>query len=179
MNTACSIPGSLMLSVQLARPVTRAGSSLRSTPPPTYFSGASVTLVPPSGHGLVHVLLCELDGLHDVLVSGAAAKISLETLTDLLLRCVRLLLEEAYGGHDHTRRAVAALEPMRLVKGLLHGVPQPVLHDALHRRDLVPVGLHSQDRARLDGLTVEQDRTGPAVGGVAPGVHTPDPEVLP
>src|SRR5215218_3447852 len=149
---AWSIPGSLMLSVQLPWPVTRAGSSLRGTPPPTNFCGASVTLVPPLGRrcGLVHVILRQLDGLHNVFVAGAAAQVAFETLPDLLLGCVRLLLEEAYGGHDHARRTVPALQPVRLVEGLLHRVPEPVLHDALYRRDLVSVGLHSQDRARLD-----------------------------
>src|SRR5215211_2562518 len=176
---AWSIPGSLMLSVQLARPVTRAGSSLRSTPPPTNLSGASVTLVPPSGHGLVHVLLRQLHGLHDVLVARATAEVAFETLPDLLLRRVRLLLEEAYGGHDHARRAVAALQPVRLVEGLLHRMPEPVLPDALHRRDLVPVGLHREKRARLDRLAVEQHRAGPAVSGVAARMHTSDPQVLP
>src|ERR687897_3834644 len=112
MNTACNIPGSLMLSVQLARPVTRAGSSLRGTPPPTNFSGAWVTCAPSLGRRvlgqLIRVLLDELDGLHDVLVARAAAQVPFQTIPDLLLRRVRILLQEADGGHDHARRAVAA-----------------------------------------------------------------------
>src|SRR5918994_6319799 len=106
----CSVPGSLMLSVQLARPVTRAGSSLRGTPPPTYFSGASVTPVPlfplarpPSGL---------LDGLDDVLVARAAAVVALQTLPDLLLRRVGVLLEQAHGSHDHARRAIPEMQPV-------------------------------------------------------------------
>src|ERR687893_2773383 len=131
---AWSIPGNLMLSVQLARPVTRAGSSLRGTPPPTNFSGASVTCAPPLGRRgrlrlPVRVLLDELDGLDDVLVARATAEVPFEALPDLRFGGVRLLLEKADGGHDHARRAVAALEPVRLVEGLLHGVPEPVVHD--------------------------------------------------
>src|ERR671910_3023211 len=99
MNTAWSIPGSVMLSVQLARPVTRAGSSLRSTPPPTNFSGAWVTLFPPLGRRvlghLVLVLLDELHSLHDVLVASAAAQIPFQAFPDLLLRRVRVLLQQA------------------------------------------------------------------------------------
>src|SRR3712207_8179154 len=101
-----------MLSTQLALPVTRAGSSLRGTPLPMYRSGASVTLFPPSGswRGLTaHVRLCHLDCLDDVLVAGAAAQVAFEALPDLLLARVRLLFEEAYGGHDHPRRAVPTL----------------------------------------------------------------------
>src|ERR671911_66369 len=183
MNTACSIPGSVMLSVQLARPVTRAGSSLRSTPPPTNFSGAWVTLFPPLGRRvpsqLVRVLLNELDGLHDVLVARAAAQVPFQAFPYLLLRRVRVLLQEADGGHDHAWRAVAALETVRLVKRLLHGMPHTVLRDAPYCGDLVPVSLHRKDRARLDRLPVDVDRAGPATCRVAPGVHAPDPKVLP
>src|ERR687890_1141282 len=149
---AWSIPGNLMLSVQLARPVTRAGSSLRGTPPPTNFSGAWVTLFPPLGRRvlghLVLVLLDELDGLHDVLVARAAAQVPFQTFSYLPLRRIRILLQEADGGHDHARRAVAALETVRLVESLLHGMPHTVLRNAPDRGDLVPVGLHRQYRAR-------------------------------
>src|ERR671911_1269418 len=182
MNTACSIPGSLMLSVQVARPVTRAGSSLRSTPPPTNFSGAWVTLFPPLGRRvlgqLVRVLLNELDGLHDVLVARAATQVPFQALPYLLLRRVRILLQEADGGHDHARRAVATLEPVRLVESLLHRMPEPVIHDAPYGGDLVPVSLHSKDSTRLDGLPVDVDRAGSAIGRVASRMHAPDPQVL-
>src|SRR5829696_10349951 len=183
MNTACSIPGSLMLSVQVACPVTRAGSSLRGTPPPTNFSGAWVTCAPPLGRRvlfhLVLVLLDELNGLHDVLVTRATAQIPFQAFPYLLLRRVGILLEEADGGHDHAWRAVAALQAVRLVKSLLHRMPQSVLPDSPDRGDLMPVGLHRKDRATLDRLTVNVDRAGPATGSVASSMHAPDPKVLP
>src|SRR5215208_4581528 len=183
MNTACSIPGSLMLSVQLARPVTRAGSSLRHRPPPTYFSGAWVTLFPPLGrrvlNQLVPMLLDELDGLHDVLVACAAAQVPFQAFPYLPLRRVGILLKEADGGHDHARRAVATLQTVRLVESLLHRMPHTVLRNASDGGDLVPVSLHRKDRARLDRLPVDVDRAGPATGRVAPRMHAPDPKVLP
>src|ERR687897_635581 len=183
MNTACSIPGRFMLSVQLARPVTRAGSSLRHRPPPTNFSGAWVTCVPPLGcrvpDQLVPMLLDELDGLHDVLVARAAAQVPFQALPYLLLRRVWILLQEADGGHDHARRAVAALETVRLVKSLLHGMPHAVLRDTPNRGDLMPVSLHRKDCTRLDRLPVDVDRAGPATGRVAPRMHATDPKVLP
>src|SRR5215208_3087415 len=182
MKTACSIPGSLMLSVQVARPVTRAGSSLRSTPPPTNFSGAWVTLFPPLGRRvpshLVRVLLDELDGLHDVLVAGATAQVPFQAFSYLLLRRIGILLQQADGGHDHARRAVAALQAVRLVEGLLHRMPHAVLRNAPDGGDLVPVSLHRQYRARLDRLPVDVDRAGPATGRVASRMHAPYPEVL-
>src|ERR671917_704478 len=182
-NVACSIPGSLMLSVQLARPVTRAGSSLRGTPPPTYFCGASVKAAPflgRRGRGRrAGVPLHELDGLDDVLVAGAATEVALQPLPDLRLRGVGLLPEQAYGGHDHAGRAITALQPVRLVEGLLHRMPEAVLPDTLHRRDLGPVGLHREDRTRLDRLAVYVDGARAATRGVATRMHAPDPEVLP
>src|SRR5919112_805789 len=98
--------GILMSSVQLAFPVTRAGSSLRGTPPPTYFSGASVTPMPL--FPLARLSSGLLDGLDDVLVARAAAVVALEPLPDLLLRRVRVLLKQAHGSHDHARRAIPA-----------------------------------------------------------------------
>src|ERR671921_2630717 len=172
-----------MLSVQVARPVTRAGSSLRGTPPPTNFSGAWVTLFPPLGcrvlGHLVLVLLDKLDGLHDVLVARAAAQIPFQAFPDLLLRRVGILLQQADGGHDHARRAVAALQSVRLVESLLHRMPHTVLRDSPDGGDLVPVSLHRKDRTRLDRLTVDVNRAGPATGRVASRMHAPDPKVLP
>src|ERR687890_2914580 len=183
MNTACSIPGSVMLSVQLARPVTRAGSSLRHRPPPTNFSGAWVTCVPPLGcrvpDHLVPVLLDELDGLHDVLVARAAAQVPFQAFPYLPLRRVGILLQEADGGHDRAGRTVAALEPVRLVESLLHRMPHTILRDTPDRGDLVPVGLHREDRATLDRLAVDVDGASPATGRVASSMHAPDPKVLP
>src|SRR5215204_4373928 len=183
MNTACSIPGSVMLSVQLARPVTRAGSSLRHRPPPTNFSGAWVTCVPPLGcrvpDQLVPVLLDELDGLHNVLVARAAAQVPFQAFPYLPLRRAGILLQETDGGHDHARRAVAALQTVRLVESLLHRMPHTILRNAPDGGDLVPVSLHRKDRARLDRLPVEVNRAGPTTGRVAPSMHAPDPKVLP
>src|ERR671912_1455187 len=162
----CSIPGSLMLSVQLALPVTRAGSSLRGTPPPTYFSGVSVTPMPL--FRLAGLSSGLLDGLDDVLVARAATVVALEPLADLLLRRVRVLLKQAHRSHDHARRAIPALQPVLLVERRLHGMPTAVLRETLDRRDLTPIGLHREHRARLDRLTVHEHRARPAVGRVAP-----------
>src|SRR4051812_29746342 len=77
-------------------------------------------------HGVHHAAddaaLCAGRGLHrldDVLVAGAAAEIALEAFTDLLVRRVRMPFEDRGRGHDHPRRAVAALEAVLLVEGLL------------------------------------------------------------
>src|SRR4051812_47579413 len=65
---------------------------------------------------------------------------------------------------------------MALVEGLLHRIPLAVLGEALDRRDLAAVGLHSEDRAALHGLAVEVDGAGAAVGGVAADRRSGAPE---
>src|SRR6185295_18714112 len=60
-----------------------------------------------------------LNGLHDVLVAGAAAEIAGDAEPDLVLARVRILLQQAVGPHDHAGRAIAALQPMHLAETLL------------------------------------------------------------
>src|SRR5215218_2706382 len=90
-----------------------------------------------------------LNGFDDVLVARATAVVALQRFPDLLLARVRLLVQETYRGHDHAWCAVPALQGVVLVKRRLHGMPVPVFRQSLHRRDLVPVGLHRKDSARF------------------------------
>src|SRR5215207_2570946 len=67
----CSIPGSLMSSVKVARPVSSAGSSLRGTLLPMYRRAVSVMRRPPLGPFFVNPLLQLheiLPGIHGILV---------------------------------------------------------------------------------------------------------------
>ena len=64
--------------------------------------------------------------LDDVLVAGAAAEVALETVAHLLLGGARVVLEQVDRGHDHARRAVAALQAVVLLERALHGVPGAV-----------------------------------------------------
>ena len=57
---------------------------------------------------------------------------------------------------------------------LLYRVQRPIVGgEALDRGDLAAVSLHGQHRTALYALAVEEDRTSPAVGGVATD-HRPD-----
>src|SRR5882672_754330 len=66
-----------------------------------------------------------LHGLYDVLVAGAAAQVALEPVPDLVLRRVRIALEQVRGSHDHAGCAEAALQGVLLVERLLHRVQPP------------------------------------------------------
>ena len=113
-----------------------------------------------------------LNRLHNVLVTGAAAEIAGDAVPDLLLRRVRVLLEEAVGAGDHPGRAEAALQAMMLAKGVLQRMQRAVrLRHALDRKDFGAVRLHGKHRARLHRLAVEIDRAGAAMGRLAADVR--------
>ena len=109
-----------------------------------------------------------LHGLDDVVVAGAAAEVALETLADLLLARVGVVLEDVARLHDHAGSAVAALEGVALVEGLLNRVELAILGEPLDRRHLVAVRLDGEDVARLHARAVEVHGAGTAVARVAP-----------
>ncbi|KAG1649237.1 hypothetical protein GQR58_029200 [Nymphon striatum] len=63
------------------------------------------------------------DGLHDVVVAGAAAQVAFEAFADLGLGWVRVLFQERRRRHDHAWRAVSTLQSVALLEGFLHRVP--------------------------------------------------------
>src|SRR5262249_2027641 len=67
----------------------------------------------------------ERDRLDDELVARAAAEVAGDCALDLLATGPRVALEQVERRHEHARRAVAALERVRLVKSLLQGVENP------------------------------------------------------
>src|SRR5256885_4841045 len=90
---------------------------------------------------LAQLLGCVLDGLDDVHIAGAAAKVAADGFADLHL--VRLLVARQQGaaGHHHPRRAEAALQAVLLPEALLDGMELAVLLQAFHGGDLRAVGL--------------------------------------
>jgi hypothetical protein len=96
----------------------------------------------------------------------------------LFLCGVRVALEKIGGRHDHSRRAVAALETVVLPERLLQRMEPAVGGEALDRRDLGAVGLCRQHGAALHRLAVQVHRTGAAVGGVAAYVRAGQPETI-
>src|SRR5438105_2319325 len=134
---AHSIPGIVMSSMKRASPVMSAGSSLRGTPWPTYLSATSASIVsaispPPSGRRAgVHFLGCRSNRLDNVVVSGAPAEIAFEAQANILVGEFAVVLNQAQGGHDHSRGAVATLKRVVVVEGLLEGVQLPIVDKSL------------------------------------------------
>src|SRR3954447_4071833 len=118
------------------------------------------------------------DRLDDVLVARAAADAAGDRRADLLLRRVRVLVQQPARGHQHARGAEAALERVLLVEALLHGVELAVGLERLDRADLVALAHRREDRAGLDRLAVHEHDAGAAVGGVTAPVGAVELGVL-
>ena len=119
------------------------------------------------------------DGFDDVHVPGAAADVPLERDPDVVLRRVRIPLEESGRAHQHPRRAVAALQRVVLVERLLERGELTVGREALDGRDLRAVGLDREEHAALHRLAVEMHGAGAAVARVAADVSPGQPEIVP
>src|SRR5215216_1229625 len=116
------------------------GSSLRlSRPNPT---GRSSTLamdlqlpLEVLRHRRLLMLGGPADRLDDVRVARAAADLARDRLADLVVARVRIGVQQRAGGHDHARRAEAALEAVLLHEALLRGVELAVALHVLDRAD--------------------------------------------
>lgn len=111
-----------------------------------------------------------LNGFDDVVVAGTPAEVSLETTSDLAFGWVGVSGEQANGRHDHSRGAVAALQAMLIPEGLLHRMEPAILGECFNGGYFMSIRLDGEEGARLHCLTIQQNRAGTTVRGVAPNV---------
>ena len=84
------------------------------------------------------------------------------------MRQVRpLFFAERGGGHDHARGAEAALEGLRIQKGLLHRMQRTVLRQSFDRGYFAPGSAEGRHQARVNWSAVQPHRAGAAITGVA------------
>ena len=69
--------------------------------------------------------------IHDVLISRAPAQIAFNAMADLLIRRMRVAIQNLLRRHDHPRRTETALRAMLVPEGFLHPVQLPVLAPSL------------------------------------------------
>ena len=79
--------------------------------------------------------------------------------------------------HDLAGLAVAALDDVQPVPGVLHG-PRDLARDTLDRGDLAAGGGRGRRHAGTDGLPVEMHRAGAALGDAASVLGAREPEIL-
>ena len=117
-----------------------------------------------AGDVVLDVLLA-LQGIDDRAIAGAAADVALERVRQVGL--VGLVERGRGRGHHHAGGAVAALEGLRVVEGLLDGMQLAVLGEALDGGDLLAFAAERRHQAGMERLAVHPHRAGAAVAGVA------------
>ena len=116
---------------------------------------------------------------HDLHVSRAHAQIPRQTLANLLFAGVRVLAQQRVGRHDHSGRAVSALEAVVLDEGLLNGVQRVALRQTLDGGDLLAVGLHRKHEARFHQRAVQLHGARAAFSDNAADVRAGEADGLP
>src|SRR5262245_49607613 len=133
-------------------------------------------LAPYSRTSLAHFLRGVLISLDDIDVAGAAAQVAGDRVTDFVVAGVVVLLQERVAGHQHSRRAVAALKAVFLKETVLKRMKFAVLFETFDGGNRTPVSLHGEDGARLHGFSVEHDGTRAAVTRVATDMRAREPQ---
>src|SRR6516225_999694 len=145
---------------------------------------AAAVAVPPLRGGFAvpffHCLGAGCDCLDDVVIAGAAAEIAFELVPDgRIVEVMTLAVDNVDGGHDHAGGAIAALQPVMLAEGLLHGMQRSVgIGETFDGEHLRPLDLPDEYRARLHGLAVDVHDTGAALRRVAAHMGAGEPQVL-
>src|ERR1041385_3360004 len=130
---AWTMPVSFTSSRYLASPVIRRGSSLRLIAAPiTFVAIASSSLFRALRNGFAHLFGLRGCGRHrfggmlyrfdDVLIACATAESPVQSMPDLFIRRVGIVIQQVHHRHDHTGRAEATLKAMLLPERLLHRV---------------------------------------------------------
>jgi hypothetical protein len=120
-----------------------------------------------------------LDGLDDVVIAGAAAKIAFELFAHgAFVEVMALAAHHVDGRHDHAGCAKATLQAMVLAKRLLHRMEPAVGGETFDGRDLGAVEGDRERRAGLDGVAVRMDRAAAALAGVAADMGAGQAQVL-
>ena len=79
---------------------------------------------------------------------------------------MRLFVQESLAGNDKTRCAKAALLGVVIYEGLLDGVQFVPVHQPLDCGDCLTLSFDCQDRARINGLAVDDYGASAARGTV-------------
>jgi hypothetical protein len=119
-----------------------------------------------------------LHRLDDIVIAGATAEIAFEGVANG--RLVRILLpgKEGGRGQHHPRRAIATLQTVLLPERPLDGMEHPPGRKTFDGRDFVTIGLSREQRATLYPDTIQQDRAGAALAGVAPNLCAGQAEMV-
>src|SRR6267143_1080018 len=111
-------------------------------------------------------------------VAGAAAEVARDRVADLLLRRLRVLVEQRRRRHQHAGNAESALGHAVAYERILHRRERSAPRQPLDGRDRPAARLHGQHEAARHEVAVEMDGACAAIAGPAPLLGTGEAEVL-
>src|SRR5207248_5804201 len=121
----------------------------------------------------------KLHRLDDLLVAGAAAQVPADRIADLRLGRIRIRVQQSLRGDEHSRRAVAALQAVRLAEAVLQNAHRAVgFRETLDGGDAVAVRLHRVHEAGPYGFPVEHHRARAADAVLAADVRSGEAKVF-
>src|SRR5205807_9300131 len=85
----------------------------------------------------------------------------------LVVETVALAVHHVDRGHDHARRAEAALQPVVFAERLLHRMQLAVLRESLDGEYVRALHLPGEDRAGFHRLAVDMNHASAALRGIA------------
>src|SRR5690348_12830412 len=111
----------------------------------------------------VHQPLGQLDSGHNSRVGSTTANVAFHGAPDLGFGGMGRLAQQARTGHDHARRAIAALHGVGLNERLLQGTELTYRHQALDGGDLFSCNFRRWSDARSGWCAVDKNGAGPAL----------------
>ena len=111
-----------------------------------------------------------LNGLHNIVVAGAAAEVAFQRVPDLRLGRISVSLKQLNRVHDHPGGTEPALKTVLFPESFLDWVQYAVLCKAFDRHNVGAIGLYGKNRARFHRLPIDQDGTRPTLRRIATDV---------
>jgi hypothetical protein len=113
------------------------------------------------------------------MIAGAAAKIAGQFAADcFLVHGLSVSLHDVDRRHDHTRRAEAALKPVLLMEGLLHGMQLAIGGQSFDCGDGRASARSRKNGAALYSFPIDVNDASAALAGIATHMGAREPQVV-
>jgi len=119
-----------------------------------------------------------LNGVHNVLITGASAQVAFDPLANLGFSRPIVSFEQLSRRHDHSGGAKSTLKPVAFPEAFLNGMEFVVFSKALDRLDFRSIRLNGQNRTRFNCLAIHHDRAGATDARLASDVRACQPDSI-
>src|SRR5216684_1903261 len=101
-----------------------------------------------------------LDGLKNLEIPRATAKIAGERFADVVAIGMRILIQQCFRGHKNRRRAISALGCTQIGEGLLQGMKMAICCEAFDGQNALVFALERKHETREHRLAVQKNGAG-------------------